>query len=64
MIKHVRDHQLVASIRENHADKLADAIHDHLRDKYKVDSLHTAVVDPKGGSELGDGAVAPANGGE
>ena len=58
MIKHVRDRELVASIPESHADKLADAIRDHLRNEYKVDSLGATVVGPEVGSELGGGAVA------
>ena len=64
MIKHVRDRGLVASIRESRTDQLADAIRDHLRLEYKVESLGAAVVDPEGGSELGGGAVASANGDE
>ena len=63
VIKHVRNRELVASIQEYRADRLADAILDDLRDKYKVDYLGTAVVDPVGGSELGGGAVASPNAG-
>ena len=64
MIKHVQDRGLVASIEESRADKLADAIRDHLRLEYSVESLVAAVVDPEDGSELGGGAVASVNGGE
>lgn len=64
VIKHVRDRELIASIRESRADKLADAIRGRLRDVYKVDSLGAADVDPEGGSELEGGAVASADEGE
>ena len=64
MIKHVRERGLVASIQESRADKLADAIQDHLRLEYTVESLVTTVVDLEDGSELGGGAVASVNGGE
>lgn len=63
-MKYVQDRGLVASIRKSRADKLANAIRDRIREEYKVDCLGAAVVDPEGGSELGGGAVASANGGE